>query len=128
MRPAGLHTHSPDVAEVAGVLVVIAAAGAAVEWILSILWVLVVVAGVIVAGLIAAGVWMYHKYGRAPQVLPRAAPRAIPAPQATPIASRAAQTLPAPQVVNFNFYGLTAGEAAEVVAEQSKAITDRNTP
>jgi heme/copper-type cytochrome/quinol oxidase subunit 2 len=128
MRPAGLHTHGSDLPEIIGALVVLAAAGAAVEWILSILWVLVVAAGVIVAGLIAAGVWMYRRYGRAPEVLPWR-PDSLSQVSREPLAPlRPVQSLPAPQVVNFNFYGLTAGEAAEVVAEQSKAITDRNTP
>jgi hypothetical protein len=39
-----------------------------------------------------------------------------------------AQAIPAPQVINFNVYGVSAAEGAEVVAEQSKALTERNTP
>lgn len=52
---------------------------------------------------------------------------ASPAHQAAPIAARPVRAaLPAPQTVNyFNFYGVTPGQAAEVVEQQRRAIDER---
>jgi hypothetical protein len=104
LRPAGLHTHGSDLTELIAAAAVLAAVGAAVEFILSIIWVIAVVFGVTVAGLITLAWYWHRKYGRAPVVLPGQAPRAIPAPQSAPIAAPAAAALPAPREVHYHLH------------------------
>jgi hypothetical protein len=124
MRPDGAHVHGHGGAELAGALAVLAAVGALIEWLLSVIWILAGIFAVAVAGLLYVGVRMHQKYGRAPEVLPWQQRQALPARQATPIAARTVRALPAPQIQINNFYGLSAEQAAEAVARQ-RAITGR---
>lgn len=91
-------------AELVGALVVIVAAVAAAEWILSVIWVLLAIVAVIAAGAVYAGRRMYLKYGRAPEVLPWQQRAALPARQARPVTARALQALPAPPVVHYHLH------------------------
>lgn len=105
-----------DAARVVLGLAAIAAAAAAAEWVLSMIWAILAILAVIATGLGAGAVWMYRKYGRAPEVLPWRAQQAIPDRRSGPIAARTVQALPAPQHVHYHLH-----------LEQS-AITERRQP
>ena len=111
----------------AGVLLAGSGAVAAVAGLLTSL---VEVIGAIVlalVALVALVVVLAYRRGWRPSLDPVVAWTPLPEPEATPLESRAARALPAPQTVNnYNFYGVTPDQVAEVVRRQ--AITDRSQP
>ncbi len=96
----------------------LAAAGAVVWVVITFVWVIAAILGVTAAVSVATLVWL-ARYGADVATVQRSP---LPAPEATPIPSRTAQALPAPQQLHIHFHGLDPVQAAEVVRRQ--AITD----
>lgn len=120
----GAHTHGASPAGAIGALAAVAAVAAIAQAILSVIWAILAAVVVAAAGLVYTGWRMHQKYGRAPQVLPWEQRAALPPPEARPVTARPVQALPAPQIVNFNFYGVSAAEAARVAEQQRRAIDE----
>lgn len=109
MRPSGAHVHGHGdpaelVAALAALGAIVAVAVAVLAFIAEFLWLILAVGAVVVAGLLYAGRRMYVKYGCAPEVLPWEQRQALLARQATPIAARPVQALPAPREVHYHVH------------------------
>ena len=104
----------------------LAAVGVTVWLIITFIWVIAAIVGVVLAAAVAGGVWLARHGGDVAMV----AHAALPAPEVNGqppgiVNGRPAQALPAPQQhVHYHLH-LDGGQAAEVIRRQ--AITDRRT-
>ncbi len=113
--------HCPGCGGKAGAAVAALAGLGVTAWLVfEFFWAIALVAGVTAAGAVAMGAWV-ARYGADLAVVSRGA---LPAPEATPIPSRAPQALQGPQV----HYHLHLHDAQAAGAAVRNAITQRREP
>jgi hypothetical protein len=114
-RCPGLHCDGCGGGELVKWGAVLAVAGLAVWWLITIVWLLAVLVGLVLVAVIAGLIWLARHGGDVATV----AHAALPAAEAIPLESRPARALPAPQTVNNYFFNATPEQMAEVVRRQA---------
>ena len=120
MNCPGLHCPGCGGGDLVKAVAGLAVAGLVIWWLITIIWVIAAIVGVVLAAvLVPALVWLARR-GADVAVVARTPP------EATPIQSRPAQALTGPQQLHIHFHGLDGAQAAEAIRAQ--AITERTRP